>query len=200
MLKADRFRFRRPWGDLIAAPAGVGLAFLWGVAEGTFFFIVPDVLISLVALVRPRSGWRHILVAVAGSVLAGSVLFGWSVENPRRARQAIAEVPLVKAEMFTHVDQSFRTHGPAAILLGPLCGIPYKIYAVEAPSFLDKVAFLSLTIPARGERFLFVWAVFGAAGSLLRRRLKRTDSELALGHACVWFLLYSTYACLMHFR
>lgn len=175
-------------------------AFFWGLAEGTFFFIVPDVLISLVALVRPRSGWRHILAAIAGGLLGGMILFGWSLHSPKSARQAVARVPLVSAEMFKHVDESFRVHGLGAVFLGPLSGTPYKIYAVEAPRFIGETAFVSVTVPARGERFLLVWVVFGFAGVLLRRRFKRTDSQLAAGHAGVWLLIYSFYACMIHFR
>lgn len=200
MFGIDLFRRRRPWGDLIEGSTGVGLAFLWGLAEGTLFFIVPDVLISLVALVRPRNAWRHILVAIAGSMLAGIMLFGWSSQSPKSAAHAVAGVPLVNAEMFTQVDQSLRTHGKSAVMLGPLRGIPYKVYAVEAPRFLSEAAFLSITIPARGLRFVLVWGVFGFARIVLQKWSPRTYAQLAAGHACVWFAIYAFYGCVMHYR
>ncbi len=184
---------------MIEDSTGVGLAFLWGLAEGTFFFVVPDVLISLVALVRPRNAWRHILVAIAGSMVAGIILFGWSSQN-KSAAHAVARVPLVNAEMFTQVDRSIQKHGQNAVMLGPLFGIPYKIYAVEAPRFMSEGAFLTVSIPARGIRFLLVWAVFGLAGIPLRKQFHKTAGQLAAGHACVWILIYAFYGCVMHYR
>jgi len=40
-----------PW--LLGRP-GIALAFLWGLAEGTLFLVVPDVLLSLAAMLGPR--------------------------------------------------------------------------------------------------------------------------------------------------
>src|ERR1035437_6694807 len=45
------------WLDRLDGMPGVALAFLWGLAEGTFFFVVPDVVISLAALLRPGRAW-----------------------------------------------------------------------------------------------------------------------------------------------
>ena len=172
---------------------GVALAFLWGIAEGTLFFVVPDVVISLAALLRPRTAWRHIIAATVGSVIAGMILFNWSSNNLQGAHDAVARVPFVTAGMFAHVQKSYRAHGLGAVFLGPLLGTPYKIYAVEAPQFLSRAAFLWGTVPARGERFLLIWGAFGLAGSLLRRFHRGTVSQLTLFHGSFWVLLYAFY-------
>jgi membrane protein YqaA with SNARE-associated domain len=176
------------------------LAFLWGLAEGTFFFVVPDVIISLVALLNPRRAWPHIVAAIAGSVLGGMLLFNWASRDPGSAHETIARVPFVTARMFAQVNASYRMHGLGAVFLGPLSGTPYKIYAVEAPRFIGKTAFMWGTAPARGERFLLVWAVFGAVATLLRRSFKRTPLQLALGHGSFWVLLYAFYWGMIVFR
>jgi membrane protein YqaA with SNARE-associated domain len=181
------------WARLLIGMPGVLLAFLWGLAEGTFFFVVPDVAITLVAMLQPRRAWRHILASIAGSVIGGAVLFSWSTSNPLAARQAVARVPFITAKMIANVHASFERHGMGAVFLGPPAGTPYKIYAVEAPEFVSKSAFLWATAPARGERFVLVWIVFGIAGSLLRRFLRRTPAQLAFRHACFWIVFYTFY-------
>jgi hypothetical protein len=188
------------WVNWLDGMPGLGLAFLWGLAEGTFFFVVPDVVISLAAMLRPSRAWRHIVAAIAGSTIAGALLFSWSSSNPDGARQAIARVPFVTARMFTQVRASFQAHGLGAVFLGPLSGTPYKIYAVEAPQFVGRAAFLMATIPARGERFLFVWALFGAGGTLLRRFLGRTALQLAIRHGLFWVVFYAIYWSVIAFR
>ena len=151
------------WVNRLEGMPGVALAFLWGLAEGTFFFILPDVAISLLALLKPRHVWRQILAATAGSVVAGMLLFNWSCSNPRGAHEAVAKVPFVTAKMFERVHASYRMHGLGAVFLGPLLGTPYKIYAVEAPEFLSRAAFLG----ARFRREQSDFCSFGPHSALL---------------------------------
>lgn len=184
---------RAVWADWLAGTPGAVIALLWGFAEGTLFFVVPDVIISLAAIVRPRTAWRHVAAAIVGAVLGGAVLFSWSVRDPQTATQAIAHVPFVRRRMLDDVHSEYIQRGMTALFLGPLFGTPYKIYAVEAPEFEREPAFLLATAPARGERFLLVWAAFGWAGVPLRRRLRHTDAQLALVCAVFWVLLYSCY-------
>jgi hypothetical protein len=193
-------RSQPAWVGSLAGMPGLALAFLWGLAEGTFFFVVPDVPISLVALLKPRCAGRHILAAIVGSAIGGMLLFSWSARDPRGAREAVARVPFVTSGMFAEVHASYRTHGLGALFLGPLSGTPYKIYAVEAPEFLGGAALLLATVPARGERFLVVWAAFGVAGALLRRFRGRTAPQLALLDGSFWVVLYAFYWSMIVFR
>jgi hypothetical protein len=198
--QADALAQQPRWVIRLAGIPGVALAFLWGLAEGSFFFVVPDVAISLVAMLEPRRTWRHIFAAIAGSVVAGMFLFSWSSRQPGSAREAVAKVPLVTERMISQVHASYRTRGLGAMFLGPLSGIPYKIYAVEAPEFLGEGAFLWLTVPVRAERFLIVWAGFGIARFLLQRSRRWMASQLTILHSSFWVLFYAFYWGRIAFR
>jgi membrane protein YqaA with SNARE-associated domain len=188
------------WVDRLDGVPGVALAFVWGLAEGTFFFVVPDVVISLAALVRPRGAWRHAVAAIVGAVLGGALLFNWAANRPSSAQAAVARVPFVTTEMFAHAHASYVAHGMGAVFRGPITGTPYKIYAVEAPEFQGRTAFLLATVPARGERFLVVCIGFGLAGGALRRYFGRTPLQLALWHAAFWIVFYAFYWSRIAFR
>jgi hypothetical protein len=41
-------------------------SWLWGFAEAALFFVVPDVLFTLVMLTSPKRGWQHFGMAIAG--------------------------------------------------------------------------------------------------------------------------------------
>ena len=112
---------------------GTVLAFLWGFAEGSLFFILPDVPMSFVALFRPRRALLHMAAIVAGAVLAGWVMFTWSARSPI-ARSVVAHVPAVTPAMFDRAQHDLNDYGVGGTSLGPVRGIPYKVYAVEAPS------------------------------------------------------------------
>jgi len=184
---------RAAWVRWVAGWPGILLAFLWGLAEGSFFFVVPDVIISLVAVVQPRRAWRHIVAAILGGVLGGAFLYRWASIDPLGAHEAVAQVPFITAKMFAQVNAGFRMHGLGAVFLGPLSGIPYKIYAIAAPEFVGRGAFLWATVPARGERFLVVWLGFGVVAMWLRRYLGRTNGQLTLVYGAFWVLFYGLY-------
>jgi hypothetical protein len=133
-------------------------------------------------------------------MIAGMLLFNWASSDPEAAHQAVARVPFVTAGMFTHVQTGYQRHGLGALLLGPLSGTPYKIYAVEAPGFMSRAVFLWGTIPARGERFLLVWGGFGLLGNLLRRFRRGSVLQLVLWHGSFWIILYAIYWGRIAFR
>ena len=184
---------RALWVRWLVGRSGLVLAFVWGLAEGAFFFVVPDVAISLAAMLRPMRAWRHVLAATLGALAGGALMFNWAMWDGEGARAAVARVPFVRAEMFEKVDAGYAKHGLAAVYLGPLGGIPYKIYAVEAPKFVGYSAFLVSTVPARGYRFVVVWLAFGLVGRMVRRYLKRTDARLLIWHGAFWIVLYGVY-------
>lgn len=181
------------WIEFLGSRNGVLVSFLWGFAEGSLFFVVPDVFLSLVAVVAPRRVWRHILSAVLGAICAGILMFGWAAKNPSQAQNVVAKVPFISRQMFDDVRTGYEHHGIFAVFLGPLSGIPYKIYAVEAPGRFGLAEFASATAPARAWRFLVVCLFSGAAASLLRRKWKKSPTQLARIHGIAWILFYAFY-------
>jgi hypothetical protein len=181
------------WGLSLLGPRGLALAFLWGLAEGTFFFIIPDVFLSLVAIFNLRSSWKHIVCALLGAALGGAILFHWAERSPATAHAAVAHVPFVRGSMFTQVQEGFRKNGLMAMAIGSVSGLPYKLYAVEAPNFCSATAFLLASPPARAIRFLLVWFGFGAVAAWLRRSLGMRSATLLKIYAAIWFATYALY-------
>jgi len=64
--------------------AGILAAFLWGLAEAIFFFVIPDELSFVAILDWPRTR-KHVLAAVAGALLGGAPLFHWASGGFRRS-------------------------------------------------------------------------------------------------------------------
>jgi membrane protein YqaA with SNARE-associated domain len=184
---------RPEWERKLLGRSGIFVALGWGLAEGTLFILVPDVFLSLVALLDLRSTWKHVLAAVCGALLAGALMFHWSQSAPAAAHSAVAHVPFIREPMFDTVDEGFRAHGLIAVFLGSVTGIPYKLYAVEAPKFCSALAFLLATPPARAARFILVWLAFGAAGQWLRKRRNFRTRSLVRIYAAVWIVIYALY-------
>ena len=168
------------------------VAGLWGLAEATLFFIVPDVLLSLVALRDRRGasiacGW-----AIGGALVGGILMYQWGQANPAASRAALDAVPAIGAAMIADVERSLVTTGLPALFLGPLSGTPYKIYAVVSGGLgVGLAPFLLVSVPARGVRFVLVTLV---AAWVSRRPLakwplgRRRAAALA-----VWAVFYAIY-------
>jgi membrane protein YqaA with SNARE-associated domain len=171
------------------SPAG----FAWGLFEGAFFFLVPDILLTLTALFSVRRSVRQLLTVLLGSLVAGACLFAWGKARPDQARAAILRVPFVSQRMFDATRKDYETSGVWALCRGPASGIPYKVYAVQAAAHTSLGPFLLVSIPARLERLLLSWALFAVVGRLLRKPVAAHPRQAIGAHAVYWIAIYAWY-------
>ncbi|MEX1205401.1 MAG: hypothetical protein WEB85_09145 [Dongiaceae bacterium] len=173
---------------------GINLAcLLWGFAEATLFFIVPDVPLTTVATWRGR---RAALVAcayaVAGAVAGGAVIYVWAAHDQAAVLAALDRIPAIAPGMIEDARNDLARFGLGALPIGAFSGVPYKIYAaVAGADGIEPLRFLAVSIPVRAARFLA--AVLAA--SWIDRRLRRRFSlraRLALLGG-FWVLFYAAY-------
>jgi hypothetical protein len=181
------------WRERLLGLPGLLAAGAWGFAEGCFFFVVPDVLLCLTALFSLRRALAQMAAVVAGALMAGGLLFAWAAHDSVTARSAVMAVPFVRPEMTTQVERDLDAHGAVGLLLGPFNGIPYKLYAVEAPGRTGIIPFLAASVPARIERLAGGILLFSALGWFLRRR-RLDDVRWGVSiHAAYWIIIYVFY-------
>ncbi len=172
------------------------LAFAWGLAEATVFFIVPDVLLTFLARERLRDGLTAALYALAGALLGGWSMYRIGETWAAEARQWLDAVPAISSGMIARVAESLHTQGLTAVLLGPLSGTPYKLYALEAPGAgIGLVDFLAISVPARLGRFVLVMLLAHYALRGLCRLWRGLPDRALLGTA--WIAFYVAYFSLM---
>jgi membrane protein YqaA with SNARE-associated domain len=167
---------------------------MWGFAEATVFFVVPDVWIGLLALFSWRAGVRAVVLAVGGAMIGGVLMYAVGAQlEPERSAKLLQAVPAISPAMIARVATEMRDGGPRSMLLGPLQGTPYKIYARTAGSQRQSLgATLLWTIPARGARFLLVAAVAALYGALMRRVTARPGWIVA-SYLLAWAIFYAWY-------
>jgi membrane protein YqaA with SNARE-associated domain len=173
------------------------VAALWGLAEATLFFIVPDVWVSLVA---SRRGLRAALIAclfaAAGALVGGVVMYGWGHLDPTTAVAALDRVPAVSPSMIDRVESQLAGEGVVALLLGAFTGIPYKVYAVLAAVLgIPLIELLLVTVPARLARFVLVALIVSALSTTAFKSWKPTGKMwITIGF---WLLFYATFLWFM---
>jgi membrane protein YqaA with SNARE-associated domain len=172
---------------------------MWGFAEATLFFLVPDIWLTALAVRRGlKPALMACLAALGGALLGGLAMYGWAASDAEAARGLLERVPAIDRAMIAEVAARLRDDGLAAVFLGPLFGIPYKIFAVEAAAAgIGLAAFLAVSIPARLLRFLLLSIITWAISAALARRagLRFRTGLLA---AC-WSVFYVAYFAVMGF-
>jgi membrane protein YqaA with SNARE-associated domain len=168
-------------------------AAVWGVAEATLFFIVPDVLLTFVVV---RSGLRQGLVlavvAAAFASLAGLGMWFWARSDPATARHVMLLVPAIGPDLLARAQHEMAAGWPLHLVTGAMTGVPYKLYAVEAGAQgIDPLLFMPMSFVARLSRFVLT-AVLMALGRWTLENVKRPEWAYA-AWALAWFATYAFY-------
>jgi membrane protein YqaA with SNARE-associated domain len=178
---------------LLSERASVGIGFLWGLAEATLFFIIPDVFFTLVALFSVRRSAKVVLVALIGAVVGGSIMYVAGQVAPGQSQALVLKVPFVSPSMLATTKRDLDHSGIWTMAKGPWIGRPYKLYAVQASRYARWPLFLTATVVARMGRFVFLWAVAALAGALFRKPIANRPAMAIAIHAALWTLNYIVY-------
>lgn len=171
------------------------IAVLWGIAESTLFFIVPDVFLSWIALENTKRACMSCLWALTGALLGGSLMYLWGINNPDQALSVLDYIPAISINMIQNVHSDLEKAGIRAVLTGPMYGIPYKIYAVQSANMrISYLLFILISVPARLVRFIIVTLIFGFISKNLPKSWTITAKKIL--HIIVWAVFYLIYFAL----
>lgn len=177
-----------------ASRAPILIGFLWGLAEATLFFVVPDVYLGLVALFNWRRGAWTTAAAAAGAMIGGAGMYALAAQDAQALTQVLTHVPLISYAMVQTVGGQLQESGLLAMVTGPLEGIPYKVYAVQAGAQHSSFAmFLLMTSLARLERLLPVAVLCAIAGTAFRKIIVRHTLLVVGAYALLWVGIYVFY-------
>ena len=170
------------------------VAFAWGLGEATVFFIVPDVWLTALALVRLRLALEAAASALAGALVGGAAMALYAARHADRSIALLERVPAIGPALIARVHEQIGAHGLWAVALGPMRGIPYKIFAVDWGSRGgDLLAFLLISVLARGVRFVLSPLVTAGALVILSPLTRRRRSVEVVLLASFWIGLYAIY-------
>ena len=177
---------------------GLWLAgFLWGLAEATAFFVVPDVLLTFAA---QRRGFfpalAVMLFVVAGAALGGLAMWWIGGAYPEAVTGFLDRIPAISRAMIEAAAAAQRHEPFAALLAGAFSGAPYKVFAATAQAAgVSAPWFLLITIPARAARFILAIVVTVVIDRVAAKWL---SSRARLGIlAAFWVAFYAVFWTVM---
>lgn len=168
-------------------------AALWGFAEATAFFIVPDVMLTAAVLALGfAAAMRCAVFAAVAATAGGLLMFLWGANDAEPARNFLLHVPLIGADLLTRVEAEIRGAWALTTAMGAITGAPYKIYAVEAGvAGLSPQLFAVVSFVARFARFALTIGVVAVGARVLRRVGADRFAPWAL--AAFWTAIYGAY-------
>ena len=176
----------RPSADLIA--------FVWGAAEATVFFVIPDVIVGYVAMTKPRRAPAAFAAATAGALAGSAALYAASRPFEGHIRRLFAALPGVRDSDFEAVRHGIVELGPRAMAEPAWQGNPIKLYVLE--SALHGGTALSVLSSVAANRVLRVGGAtlaFALLGRLLRGPIRHRPRVSALAYVAAWSFGYSVY-------
>ena len=173
-------------------------AALWGFAEATLFFIVPDVLLTWIAGFRPERAGPALGACLIGALLGGALMFSLAARDPQGTSQLVERVPAVSVQLLDRTGAAFDDDYGAQMLRGGLSGVPYKVMAVEASIHDGSVfRFLAWSLPARLPRWIALMVLARGVAGFVRRRSARADRWLNGLWLAAWCTVYAVYFSVM---
>lgn len=171
------------------------VGFIWGLAESTVFFVVPDVGVAFIAAMSPRDWWKPALASIVGTLVGSIFLFlAIHVWIGGHASQLLLSVPGIHPAMVALATARISDHGAGALLPAAFQGIPYKVYATQLTLAGVSLPMLLLwTIPSRALRLVPVAAAAGAGGSILQGSLRRHFRLWVGAYVLFWVAFYAWY-------
>ncbi|MDB2682040.1 hypothetical protein N9Z14_05535 [Opitutales bacterium] len=91
-----------------AITPGLIIAFVWVFAEGTLFFIVPDLLLALTALISIKRACLQAAAVTVGALLAGTLMFTRSVHDTSAASRCCCQRATRQTRNGYHSSNSLR--------------------------------------------------------------------------------------------
>lgn len=169
------------------------VAGLWGFAEASFFFLVPDIWLSRVAITGLRPALSALAAALLAALAGGALMYAAGQAAFPAACDFLVNVPAVSSGMVAAAGADMTAKGALpAMMSGAFGGVPFKVYAVWAGHLqVPFVVFLLAAGAARASRFVStVFLTWGLARFLSRALSLR---QLYILHALLWVIFYAAY-------
>ncbi len=165
---------------------------MWALCEATFFFVIPDVWLSFVAIKGLKSGFKNVAIAIIGALFGGTIMFLWGKNDLNAALNFVSNLPTHNTEMIESIKNQINDCGLISVFQGPIKGLPYKIYAVLfGGNSFSILNFLLLSIPARAMRFILTVLVSFFLSNVLLKNFTEKYKKLVL--VVIWLIFYSLY-------
>lgn len=159
--------------------------FVWALAEGAFFFVLPDVLLAPLAVKQPKNWFKLVVVCIAGTLTGSLVPFFLAKLNPEAGYYLLHNIAFVSQVKVDRVASTLNDLGYMSFLLQPFSLIPLKafVFSASLANYAPAAIFL-LIILGRALRNCLV----AFAASRIGRRYKEQLITRSKQYLVAWII------------
>jgi len=171
------------------------IAFLWGFTEASFFFLIPDIILTYIWVFYGfKKSLKASFFALLGALLGGAVMYLLSIFYPIFIHNILLHIPLINEKMILTSQAGLVKNSFYDMILAPWKWIPYKIYAYEVWKLnLSFWQFIIFSIPARFIRFFLSLSLASLIWYLFKNNIQKYKKHWILLFIFVWFCIYWLY-------
>lgn len=173
------------------------VAFIWGLADATVFFIVPDVYLTRAALFDLRRTLALCAWALAGALVGGTIV--WTLAQSGSAPALLHGfrwLPGISDRLIGEVGRTVHGEGVWGTVAGLLEFRPYKLFAAHmGAQEVGFLPFLGGTALGLGCRFVVTSLIASFAGRLLAKWSEKIRLRI---YTIFWYAFYAIYFVRMH--
>lgn len=158
---------------------------VWTFLEATYWWVAPDISISIAFIYFPQYWRRFLTIGMLGSLLGTLTTFFWAKGFPTDWLAYVKTMPFHTVHNLEFVHKTI--HNPLMIVIGAWSGIPYKLFV--GMGALESVAFTQLILLgllSRLIRFSFVLGVTSAIRFYNRSFSDHYPARMALILMIIW--------------
>ena len=169
------------------------VGFWWGLAEGIFFFIVPDVYISFATVFSLRAGAIAWFFSIAGSVTAVVVIYMLFALGADYL-SFLAWIPGISESLIQRLGQQVAAEGLSYSPFLVLAGVPLKLWVAQAFALEMSLGSVVLwTVFARIVRIAPTFAIVAAIRLLFGQRIDARERTWCVLLGIFWLMFYAFY-------
>ena len=169
------------------------ISFLWGFSEALFFFFVPDIWLTKLALTNLKDALINSLYALLGALCGGTILYVLGSFIFDTILHFLTHIPAISQNMVDTAGAQMQDNNPAkAIMKAGFTGVPFKIYAAWSGHLqLPFLIFLTVGAIARLARFASLILITYGIKTLLSPHI--TIQKIHALHLIFWIIFYLFY-------
>lgn len=173
---------------------------VWSFLEASFWWVAPDISISIAYVHFPKHWRRFVLLALCGAFLGSLTTYLWANLAQDAWLQYVTGMRFHSQANINYVNTSIQQSSYAfSVIKGAWGGIPYKLFIGFAAIYgiaFTKIA--SFGLISRGIRFLFVLAVTVLIRYFSRPWSNKHPTQLSVILLCIWATMIAVFDVLVN--
>lgn len=173
------------------------ISFVWWFAEATFFFVVPDAILSYIWATKWIKKTHNILFSLSWAILWWILIYWLSKENLIK-KSYFLKIPWINDNIMKIAEKK-TNEWIISMTKWSIQWIPYKLFAFyHWKKWTNLIKFITISKIARLPRFIATFYISAIIWYFLKKSFKTSTFSIKIIAIISWIIIYIIYFILIH--